>query len=120
MKQVRRIINATEAIKNEFTTERKIDSKLSFRLSRFEDKASGIINSFKKTQNKLIIEKYGEKLEDDKGYQVPSDKMEEYLKEVNILLEQEEDFDYTISISLFEGEKISKEFFNAMGDFITE
>jgi hypothetical protein len=96
----------------------KVKATLSFRLSRFEDKMSGTYKRFNEAKDKLIIEKYGVK--EGEGYKVPEEKMADYFKEINELLAQEEEVDYTINLSLFEGEKVSKEFFAAMGDFIVE
>lgn len=97
-----------------------LPSKLSYKLGRLEDKIDPIYSRFKMERDKLIIEKYGIKTDEVGNYQVPSDKMSEYKKEVLDLLDQEEEVEFKIHINLFDGVSTSKEFFKALGDIIEE
>ncbi len=98
--------------------------KLSYRLGMFEEKTSAFARQFKKQESKLIIEKYGIQEENEgiktDNYKVPPDKLVDFNKEISDILSQEEDFDYTINLSLFDGLLIPKEYFRDMNVFIVE
>lgn len=104
----------------------KLPAKTDYCVGRWDDKLSSIENSFKKTQNKLIIETYGEKVMDDEGketgrFQVPNEKMEEFQKEVSELLTSEEEISFdALKLSMFDGVMVPSGFFKKMGEIIIE
>lgn len=117
--KVSKILQIYQALK-EFDG-KAIPFKLSFRLGRLEDKIRPIVERYDKINIELITTKYGTPVEGKEGqYSVPADKMEELSKEVTPILDQDEDIDFTIKLELFEGVNVSKDFFIALGDLVTE
>ena len=115
---VEKIVTAYMAVKN-FND--KVPSTLAFRLGRFEDKTISIVKSFEKANAKLFKE-YGEQIEGqpEGSLKIKKEVEDKYNEEIRVILDQEEEVDYSINLSLFEGVDVSKNFFVAMGDFIKE
>jgi hypothetical protein len=121
---VQQIVNARKAI-SDFNTGRELPAKLAYRLGRLLDKAESVERQFKKTDQKLIVEKYGAAIKDADGkdtqqFQVPPDKMEDYAKEVFDILNQEEEMDYEIPLSYFDGINAPEGLFKSIHHFIKE
>ncbi len=98
---------------------KEVPSKLSYWLGRLEDKIDPICNRFDKENSRLICDKYGvENPEKKNNFQVPKEKMGDYVNEINALVEVKEEIFIRIKLELFEGVNTSKEFFRALGDII--
>jgi hypothetical protein len=102
--------------------------KTAHRLGIMENKLESFIAPCAKEEKK-IWNKYGvpEEVENENGEKVktgllviPSEKSEEFNSEINTLQDQEDDFTYTINLSLFEGIETTKEFFKDLGDFVID
>ena len=115
-KTVSQILEIKNAL-GEFT-KKELPSKLSYWLGRIEDEINPSFNRFSKENNKIIVEKYGVKVEGTETFKVPVEKFKEYNDEVSILLEQKEEIKISIKLDLFDGVLASKEFFIAMGDLV--
>lgn len=114
---VSKILQIKSALKE--LENKELPSKLSYWLGRLEDKITPILDRYSKEHNRLIMEKYGVK--DEFGvFSVPSDKLEEFVKEITEIQSQQEDITITIKLELFDEVKISKEFFIALGDIVQE
>ena len=117
MKSLEQIIISNDAIKNEFK-DCKLNASLAFRVARFIERTDNIIKPFLVEKDKLIIEKYGEKV--GEGFKVKDECLNDFITEYKNLLAQEEDFDFTFDLELFKGVEVSAQFFTSMGDFIKE
>ncbi len=115
---IQQILIAKEALK-EFD-KKGLPAKLSYWLGRLEDKLTPISERFQKERSKMIIEKYGVKTEGAESYNVPKEKLEDYTKEIEGILEQKEMVEIKLKLEMFEGVEVSKEFFISMGDLIVE
>lgn len=113
---VEKAVIIKEALK-EFD-KKEVPAKLSYWLGRLEDKIDPMYNRYNKENRKLILEKYGEKLEGSDRFQVPKEKMEEYQKDVDEILNQKETIDISLKFDLFEGVNVSKDFFRALGEIV--
>lgn len=111
------ILNASQGLA--LTNNKELPVKCSYLLSRVQIKLNEPIKSFEESRNKLVT-KYGT-IQEDKTIKVPDDKMEDFSKEINELLKTEEDISISpLSLSLFDGQNLSKEFFILLDKLIIE
>lgn len=103
---------------------KSLPSKLSYWLGRTEDKLNPVEKSFNKIKEELI-KKLGEHEKDGEGKEtgqikVSNDKIEEYMKEINSVLQATEEVPALLKLEMFEGVEVTKDFFIKMGELVSE
>lgn len=98
--------------------------KLSYQIKRLKEKLTPIVKSYEETRTSLIKEKYGVStvVDGNEAFEVPKEKLNDFLTEINNLIEHEESIEINakLKISDFDNVSVSPAFFEAMDLFIEE
>ena len=99
-----------------------LPNRASYRVGRYQDKFQPIIKRFDEQRNKLIRDKYGAPNPENKDLiEVPADKTQEFIAEVNSMLEMTETIETAqLKVSDFDGVSLPPEFFTFLAKFIVE
>lgn len=117
---VEQALLATQAIQS--IKDVRVPAKVGYYLGRYQSKLNPITKQYEESRIELVKGKYGVPKEDNKDiFEVPKEKMNDYIKEVAELLAAKESVETNpLKYSDFEGAEVPTDFFINIGPFVTE